>query len=126
MAPPGFALETQQRARFLGRKFAQLLSRDNRLGQVELPRVNTLQIGMPPFSCGLATFGRRAERFQIHIVDPCFGQSVGKDIFGETGLSRKRHGAHIDHPLHPGRQKRGNEFGLGRPFIANGKDAHHD
>ena len=68
------ALEAQQGARSLRCEREHLRRLRDRLGKLELTGIDALEIRMPPGARSRPALGRRAERFQMDIFDPRFGQ----------------------------------------------------
>ena len=72
VAMRGFALHAQQRAGLLGCEREHFGRLGDGFGQFQLPRLDSLEVRVAPGARRSAALGRRAERFQMHIVDAGF------------------------------------------------------
>ena len=91
-----------KRARLLARKREHLRGLGDRFGQLELPRVNAFEVGVPPGARRCAAIRRRAERLQMDIFNSRFLESAAKRRLGETRPPRQRQRADVDQPPDPG------------------------
>ena len=124
MAACRIALEAEQRGGALRSQFDQLRCLNNRLGQVELTRIEFRQTRMLPLARRFATCRRGAKRLEAGIFDPRLAQSGCKDILRKSRAARQRNGPHIGQDFNARSSERLDQLCLGYSLIADGENLH--
>ena len=124
MAARRIALEAEQRGGARRSQFDQLRCLNNRLGQVELTRIDFRQARMLPLARRFATCRRSAKRLEADIVDPRLAQSGCKDILRKSRPAREWNRPHIGQDFNARCPERLDQLSLGYPLIADGENLH--
>lgn len=119
-------LHAQQRARLLTGKLQHLRALHHRLRKLELPGIDSLELGVTSGARGGPPVGWRAERLQMDIFDPRLVERRPKRRFRKAGPPRKRQRADVDHALDGHALQRRDELRDGCALITDGEDAHAD
>ena len=88
MANAGVAFVAQQRDVPLAGKIGKLCASGHRLGQLQLPGIDALELGVPTRPRRRTTVGGGAKRLEMAIFDPSLGQRSGQRGLGEAGSPR--------------------------------------
>src|SRR5690606_1109515 len=89
------------------------LALDDRPEPLPLPGA----VGEPPFL-------RRAQRLQMHVIDPGRGERGGEHVLGEPRAARVRDIAHVDDPPDPRGLESRDELRLARLLVADRGEDH--
>lgn len=126
MAAGRVALVTKEGARLLASELQHLRALGNRFGELELTRIDALQLFCPAGARCCSPVGRRAQRAQMHIIDPGFGQSVPQRSLGKTGTAGIGHRSDVDDLFDPGGLQGRQELILRCSLVTDREDAHVD
>ncbi len=124
MARGRLAFVAQQGARHFRCQLDHLRALGDRLGKLELPRIDPPEIVDSSRSGRCPTVGGRSKRPQVDVVDPLLGEGVAERGLREAGPPRVRNGADVDDPLNARLLQGGEKFALGDALVTDGEDVH--